>query len=211
MIFYTYSAFFTNYDMIWIANRKDQLKHLKYILFEDRTLHNREARLVSGSSENLAILTRKGARAGITAGIITSVSKDTSLPVLCYREAEQLDTSRKRASIVLHPNGITSREIGKLHLTHECSPNWRGVEKRISLQVIKLKGNFFPFTSDEVEVAILVHESQTFVRETLEAILTSTKSTKMNRKGATTKAIPSKRVHLTCICINLVPFQQEYV
>ncbi|EYB81433.1 hypothetical protein Y032_0384g410 [Ancylostoma ceylanicum] len=85
------AAFFTRYNMMWIANKKTQLKHLKHVLFEGKTLHNKEARLVDGSSEGLAILARKGAKAGISAGTITSVSLETPLNVLCYRDAEQLD------------------------------------------------------------------------------------------------------------------------
>ncbi|RCN51362.1 hypothetical protein ANCCAN_02515, partial [Ancylostoma caninum] len=57
-----------------------------------RTIHNREARLVSGTSNGFAIITRKGATARITAGTITSVSEHTNLPVLCSADAEQLES-----------------------------------------------------------------------------------------------------------------------
>ncbi|KAL6733322.1 hypothetical protein Aduo_003976 [Ancylostoma duodenale] len=88
------TAFFTNYDMMWVANTKDQLSHLKSILFEGKHLSNKEARLVDDSTPStaLAIITRKGATAGFTVGTITSVKEDTLLSVLCYREAELLDT-----------------------------------------------------------------------------------------------------------------------
>ncbi|EYC28839.1 hypothetical protein Y032_0007g3454 [Ancylostoma ceylanicum] len=86
------SAFLTKHNMLWIANTRSQMSHLKFINFEGRTLHNREARLVSGASNVFAILTRKGATAGITAGTITSVSEHTPLPVLCSTDAEQLES-----------------------------------------------------------------------------------------------------------------------
>ncbi|RCN43424.1 hypothetical protein ANCCAN_10615 [Ancylostoma caninum] len=74
---YSFYTVTNSFEQKWIAGK---------------TLHNQEARLVSGASEGLAILASKGGRAGLTAGIITSVSVETTLHVLCYREAEQLDT-----------------------------------------------------------------------------------------------------------------------
>ncbi|KAL6729839.1 hypothetical protein Aduo_000857 [Ancylostoma duodenale] len=85
-------TFFTNSDMLWIANNKSELDTLKHMIFEGRVIHNREARLVSGTSDTSAIITRKGAKAGISAGTVTLVSKDTSLSVLCSRDAEQLES-----------------------------------------------------------------------------------------------------------------------
>ncbi|KAL6729836.1 hypothetical protein Aduo_000854 [Ancylostoma duodenale] len=57
-----------------------------------RTIHNREGRIVGGTSNGFAIITRKGATARITAGTITSVSEHTALSVLCSTDAEQLES-----------------------------------------------------------------------------------------------------------------------
>ncbi|KAL6733278.1 hypothetical protein Aduo_003938 [Ancylostoma duodenale] len=109
------AAFFTNYKIMWIANTKSQLKHLKYALFEGETLHNQEARLVSGESEALAILASKGAKAGLTVGTITSVSPETQLHVLCYREAEQLDTYFTALVERMGNAGLSSRVYTDAH------------------------------------------------------------------------------------------------
>ncbi|WKY03188.1 hypothetical protein Q1695_004718 [Nippostrongylus brasiliensis] len=82
------SAYFSNYGIIWIANGPNDIEYLLHDNLDGkRKLLNKYGRVVTGKSENYAMITRKGSLARLRVGTIAPMDPNTAIPVLCSRRA----------------------------------------------------------------------------------------------------------------------------
>ncbi|KHJ97224.1 hypothetical protein OESDEN_02799 [Oesophagostomum dentatum] len=103
------SAVTSSYSMMWVGNDATQLRNIQIAVHKDKVMHGVVGHVIQRNArETVAIVTSRGSKKAFPIGHLTYVTKETSLPLLCSRDADVLGSYAEAMIQKLSEVGIRS-------------------------------------------------------------------------------------------------------